>query len=148
MKFSKQLSTVVYPIVLKLLRGNEMLKSWKLSKAKLEWAHSECWQEILFNNWPSNKSVIMLSSLSKLYFHHLLLYVIGGSLAKSISLYFGLCLTLFSSSCNPSKKNLRNSCASCCPYPLNWGLSFEMALLIESGLAQVVPDLISYRSDS
>lgn len=139
MKFCKH-SVKSRELKLKLRFGSESERSIKLSKVKLWQPHFL--QVIAEQSWPSKMSVIMLLSLARKQRAQISDYLAIGSLSQSIVSYFGLRTTRFSSLCMPSSKNLSNSQASCCPYPLNYLATLEMALFRSLGVITLL-DLCS-----
>ena len=93
--------------------GSERDRSMKLSNVKLSLLHFRHF--VRPQSCPSNKSVIIESSRSRKYLYHTSDYFRKGYPSQSICLYFGFLRILFSSSCIPSNRNLKNSWASCYP---------------------------------
>lgn len=98
-------------------------RSIKLSKERLLYPHFQ--HSILLHSWPSKRSVIIELSRSLKYLNHISDCSSIGFLSQSICLYFGFLLTRFISLCMPSRRNLKNSWASCCPYPENYRATFD-----------------------
>jgi len=107
MKLSRQSSTLTeYEC-----EGSERDKSMKWSKVKLSCVHFL--HLVRPQSYPSNKSVIIESSRSRKYLYHISDCCKIGYPSQSIYLYLGFLRILFSSSCIPSNRNLKNSWASC-----------------------------------
>ena len=109
--------TSIQPVYLMAFLGKLTLKSIKLSKVQL--LNPQLLQIIELQSCPSNKSVIIELSQPRLYCAQISDYLLISSFSHSISLYFGLEVTLLSSLCIPSNRHLNSSYASCQPYPLN-----------------------------
>ena len=100
-------ATSIYPVYLTAFLGIDTDKSIKLSNVQLLQPHFK--QLIVLQSYPSNKSVIIELSLARIYYAQISDYLSTDSFSQSISSYLGLVVTLLSSLCIPSNKNLRNS---------------------------------------
>ena len=114
--------------------GIDIERSMKLSKDRLLYPHF--WHSILLHSWPSKRSVIIELSRSLKCLNHISDCSIIGFLSQSICPYLGFLLTLFISLCMPSSRNLKNSWASCCPYPENWRATLETCDLRSLGVIE------------
>lgn len=119
-----------------LYLGIESERSIKLSNDNDEYPHFM--HVMLLQSWPSKRSVIIELSLSLKYLNQISDCTSIGSLSQSIVLYLGFLLTLLSSLCIPSRKNLKNSCASCWPYPPNYLATLLTELFKSDGVTNVL----------
>lgn len=101
----------MYPVYLTAFLGIEIDRSIKLSKVNdlcLHDMHSS-----LLQSYPSKRSVIIELSRALKYWSQISDYSSIVYFSQFISLYAGFLTIRFNSLCMPSRRNLKNSWASC-----------------------------------